>query len=119
MVPPILGETFMCIFYHTSFTHISLFYFIFIFWFHNFTIRYESKHTNLGRLMEKHGSELLGPLYKDPITSYNLFQKFSVQHPEVSICFVSQVYLLIYLFESGSIKRVVVTWFIRLIGQFS
>ncbi|GMN67874.1 hypothetical protein TIFTF001_036960 [Ficus carica] len=43
----------------------------------------ESKHTNLGRLMEKHGSELLGPLYKDPITSYNLFHKFFVKHPEV------------------------------------
>ncbi|GMN67967.1 hypothetical protein TIFTF001_037049 [Ficus carica] len=32
--------------------------------------------------MEKHGSALLGPLYKDPITSYSLFHKFSVQHPE-------------------------------------
>ncbi|KAF4346358.1 hypothetical protein G4B88_018025, partial [Cannabis sativa] len=44
---------------------------------------YHSKDTNLGRLMEKHGPSLLGPLYKDPITSYSLFQKFSVEHPEV------------------------------------
>ncbi|XP_030507392.2 probable CoA ligase CCL12 [Cannabis sativa] len=43
---------------------------------------YESKHTNMGGIMEKHGSSLLGPLYKDPITSYSLFQKFSAQHPE-------------------------------------
>ncbi|GMN67896.1 hypothetical protein TIFTF001_036963 [Ficus carica] len=33
--------------------------------------------------MEKHGSELLGPLYKDPIISFSLFHKFSVQDPEV------------------------------------
>ncbi|GMY16105.1 probable CoA ligase CCL12 isoform X1 [Fagus crenata] len=43
---------------------------------------YQSKHTNLGRLMEKYGSKLLGTSYKDPITSFSLFQKFSVQHPE-------------------------------------
>ncbi|PON98120.1 2,3-dihydroxybenzoate-AMP ligase [Trema orientale] len=43
---------------------------------------HQSKQTNLGRLMEKYGSEVLGPLYKDPITSYRLFQKFSVQQPE-------------------------------------
>ncbi|EXB71431.1 putative acyl-activating enzyme 18 [Morus notabilis] len=33
--------------------------------------------------MEKYGSELLGPLYRDPITSYNIFHKFCVQNPEV------------------------------------
>ncbi|PON65220.1 2,3-dihydroxybenzoate-AMP ligase [Parasponia andersonii] len=43
---------------------------------------HQSKQTNLGRLMEKYGSEVLGTLYKDPITSYSLFQKFSVQQPE-------------------------------------
>ncbi|KAL5563556.1 hypothetical protein UlMin_033303 [Ulmus minor] len=43
---------------------------------------YDSKQTNLGRIMEKHGPELLGPLYKDPITSFTLFQNLSVQHPE-------------------------------------
>lgn len=43
---------------------------------------YQSRHTNLGRLMEVHGSQLLGTSYKDPITSFGLFQKFSVQNPE-------------------------------------
>ncbi|KAF4358702.1 hypothetical protein G4B88_020959 [Cannabis sativa] len=33
---------------------------------------YHSKDTNLGRLMEKHGPSLLGPLYKDPITILNI-----------------------------------------------
>lgn len=33
--------------------------------------------------MEVHGSQLLGTSYKDPITSFGLFQKFSVQNPEV------------------------------------
>lgn len=34
--------------------------------------------------MELHGAKLLGSSYKDPITSFSLFQKFSVEHPEVS-----------------------------------
>ncbi|KAL3616361.1 putative CoA ligase ccl12 [Castilleja foliolosa] len=44
---------------------------------------YESKHTNLGRLMESHGPRLLGASYKDPITSFKQFHHFSVQHPEI------------------------------------
>lgn len=44
---------------------------------------YESQHSNLGRIMETYGSRLLGKSYKDPITSFTLFQKFSVHHPEV------------------------------------
>ncbi|KDP42113.1 hypothetical protein JCGZ_01901 [Jatropha curcas] len=32
--------------------------------------------------MEIHGPNLLGPLYKDPLTSFNLFHKYSVQYPE-------------------------------------
>ncbi|OVA16457.1 AMP-dependent synthetase/ligase [Macleaya cordata] len=43
----------------------------------------EAKQTNLGRLMEVHGPKLLGDSYQDPITSYTLFHKFSVQNPEV------------------------------------
>ncbi|KAF3444409.1 hypothetical protein FNV43_RR14101 [Rhamnella rubrinervis] len=43
---------------------------------------YQSKRSNLGRIMEKHGPKFLGPSYKDPITSFSLFQKFSVQQPE-------------------------------------
>lgn len=34
--------------------------------------------------METYGPKLLGAAYKDPITSFNLFHKFSVEHPEVS-----------------------------------
>ncbi|XP_077211884.1 acyl-activating enzyme 18 [Tasmannia lanceolata] len=42
-----------------------------------------SKHTNLGRVMEIHCPKLLGSSYQDPIKSFSLFQKFSVDHPEV------------------------------------
>ncbi|KAK7359246.1 hypothetical protein VNO77_01199 [Canavalia gladiata] len=42
-----------------------------------------SKRSNLGRLMETYGPKLLGHSYKDPITSFPLFHKFSVQHPQV------------------------------------
>ncbi|CAL5425711.1 unnamed protein product [Camellia sinensis] len=48
----------------------------------------QSKYTNLGRLIETHGSKLLGASYKDPITSFSLFQKFTVQHPEVYWSFI-------------------------------
>ncbi|XVF04548.1 hypothetical protein REPUB_Repub05bG0093000 [Reevesia pubescens] len=44
---------------------------------------YQSKFTNLGHIMEVHGPKLLGTSYKDPIASFSLFQKFSVQHPEI------------------------------------
>lgn len=44
---------------------------------------WHARRTNLGRIMEIYGPKLLGAAYKDPITSFNLFQKFSVQHPEV------------------------------------
>ncbi|KAJ1701100.1 hypothetical protein LUZ63_000879 [Rhynchospora breviuscula] len=43
----------------------------------------DCKNTNLGRLMESHGPKFLGSSYKDPITSFNVFQKFAVQHPEI------------------------------------
>ncbi|KAK9072550.1 hypothetical protein SSX86_008984 [Deinandra increscens subsp. villosa] len=43
----------------------------------------DSLQTNLGRIMETHGSKLLGAAYKDPITSFVQFHKFSVQHQEV------------------------------------
>ncbi|KAF9603859.1 hypothetical protein IFM89_038117 [Coptis chinensis] len=48
-----------------------------------FPSRVQSKLTNLGRVMEVHGPKLLGESYKDPVTSFSLFQNFSVQHPEV------------------------------------
>lgn len=43
---------------------------------------HESRRANLGRVMEIHGPKLLGTEYKDPIKSFSLFQKFSVEHPE-------------------------------------
>ncbi|KAK1259753.1 putative acyl-activating enzyme 18, peroxisomal [Acorus gramineus] len=48
-----------------------------------FPSRAHSKLTNLGRIMETHCPKLLGSLYQDPITSFNLFQKFSFDHQEV------------------------------------
>ncbi|CAH8306210.1 unnamed protein product [Eruca vesicaria subsp. sativa] len=42
-----------------------------------------SKSTNLGRLMETHGSRLLGASYKNPLESFDVFRRFSVEHPEV------------------------------------
>lgn len=43
----------------------------------------DSKRTNLGQIMETYGPKLLGAAYKDPVTSFKQFHKFSVQHPEV------------------------------------
>ncbi|ONK65596.1 uncharacterized protein A4U43_C07F38710 [Asparagus officinalis] len=43
----------------------------------------QSKDSNLGRVMEVHGPKLLGSSYHDPVTSFSLFQKFTVQHPEI------------------------------------
>ncbi|KAK3149018.1 hypothetical protein QOZ80_3AG0211810 [Eleusine coracana subsp. coracana] len=43
----------------------------------------DCKQTNLGRLMEVNGPKLLGSAYKDPISSFNLFHKFSVENQEV------------------------------------
>ncbi|KAL5219381.1 hypothetical protein ABZP36_020065 [Zizania latifolia] len=43
----------------------------------------DAKHTNIGRLMEAFGPKLLGPSYKDPISSFHLFHKFSVEQHEV------------------------------------
>ena len=48
-------------------------------------LSYDAKDTNLGRVMEIHGPRLLGKLYKDPITSFSTFQKFSVDNPEVIV----------------------------------
>ncbi|KAK8962077.1 putative acyl-activating enzyme 18, peroxisomal [Platanthera guangdongensis] len=43
----------------------------------------QCKLTNLGRMMETYCPKLLGSSYVDPITSFSLFQKYSVYHPEV------------------------------------
>ncbi|KQK12602.1 probable acyl-activating enzyme 18, peroxisomal isoform X1 [Brachypodium distachyon] len=43
----------------------------------------DCKRTNLGRMMEQNGPKLLGSSYKDPISSFDLFHKFSVENQEV------------------------------------
>lgn len=43
----------------------------------------DCKQTNLGRVMEAHGPKLLGSSYKDPISSFDAFYRFSVEHQEV------------------------------------
>ncbi|KAE8808679.1 putative acyl-activating enzyme 18, peroxisomal [Hordeum vulgare] len=43
----------------------------------------DCKETNLGRVMEQNGPKLLGASYKDPISSFGLFHKFSVHNQEV------------------------------------
>ena len=79
-------------------------------------LRYECKHTNLGRLMEKHGSSLLGTLYKDPITSFSLFQKFSAQNPEVNIYLNFRVSMH---FVIGRIELIILTWLLGLLVNCS
>ncbi|CAI8589551.1 unnamed protein product [Vicia faba] len=39
--------------------------------------------TNVGRLLERRGKEFLGSAYKDPITSFADFHKFSLSNPQV------------------------------------
>ncbi|XP_071733194.1 probable acyl-activating enzyme 17, peroxisomal isoform X2 [Rutidosis leptorrhynchoides] len=43
----------------------------------------DAKLTNIGSLLERRGKELLGPSYKDPISSYSAFQEFSASNLEV------------------------------------
>ncbi|MED6158063.1 hypothetical protein PIB30_029114 [Stylosanthes scabra] len=44
----------------------------------------QARDTNLGRLLETYGPKLLGASYTNPITSFRLFYKFSVEHPQAS-----------------------------------
>lgn len=41
------------------------------------------RSTNVGQLLEKRGKEFLHGRYKDPLSSFTLFQEFSVLNPEV------------------------------------
>ncbi|XP_055814584.1 probable CoA ligase CCL12 isoform X1 [Solanum dulcamara] len=43
----------------------------------------ESRYTNLGRIMENHCPKLFRASYKDPISSFKEFHRFSVQHSEI------------------------------------
>ncbi|KAG5046516.1 hypothetical protein JHK86_015922 [Glycine max] len=48
------------------------------------SVRLESAAlTNVWQLLERKGEEFLGSAYKDPITSFDDFQKFSVSNPEI------------------------------------
>ncbi|CAN4088292.1 unnamed protein product [Withania somnifera] len=42
-----------------------------------------AKLTNIGKLLERRGKELLGSSYKDPISSFSNFQEFSVSNLEM------------------------------------
>ncbi|XP_057766900.1 probable acyl-activating enzyme 17, peroxisomal [Salvia miltiorrhiza] len=42
-----------------------------------------ANETNVGKLLQEHGKEFLGPKYVDPISSFLHFQEFSVSNPEV------------------------------------
>ena len=65
---------------------------------------YESRYTNLGRIMETHGPRLLGKSYKDPISSFSLFQQFSAHNPQVSAPNTSTLLLLGQMGRSVLVK---------------
>lgn len=48
-----------------------------------FPTQESARLTNLGRMMEAHGPHLLGSSYYNPITNFQSFQQFSVDHPEI------------------------------------
>ncbi|KAJ0614938.1 putative acetate--CoA ligase [Helianthus annuus] len=43
----------------------------------------DAKSTNIGSLLERQGNKLLGPSYKDPVSSYQAFHEYSVSNLEV------------------------------------
>ncbi|RRT47543.1 hypothetical protein B296_00037311 [Ensete ventricosum] len=52
--------------------------------------------TNIGRLLQRRGKELLGSRYKDPISSFTDFQEFSVDNPEVLLKGTAGVHCVLY-----------------------
>eukprot|EP01018_Ginkgo_biloba_P021028 Gb_41827 [translate_table: standard] len=48
-----------------------------------FPTQESARLTNLGRIMEAHGPQLLGSSYYNPISSFSSFQQFSAEYPEV------------------------------------
>lgn len=70
--------------------------------FHNGTrfCRDEVKLTNVGRILEAHGTDLLGSTYTDPIGSFNDFYQLSVQNPEVG-----KTLNLVLSFRPPSLRR--------------
>ena len=53
-----------------------------------------ARFTNVGQLLERMGKELLGSSYKDPISSFNNLQKFSVENSKVYAVFLSRMHTL-------------------------
>ncbi|MFS7911988.1 putative acetate--CoA ligase [Helianthus anomalus] len=43
----------------------------------------DAKSTNIGSLLERQGNKLLGPSYKDPVSSYQAFHEYSVSNLEM------------------------------------
>ncbi|CAL5374390.1 unnamed protein product [Camellia sinensis] len=52
--------------------------------------RERAASTNVGRLLARHGKEFLDSRYKDPISSFSEFQKFSVSNPEPPQCILRE-----------------------------
>lgn len=48
-----------------------------------FVSRKDARSTNVGRVLEAHGRQLLGS-YKDPIASFHDFYQLSIEKPEAS-----------------------------------
>lgn len=60
--------------------------------------REAAKLTNIGKLLERRGKELLGSSYKDPISSFSDFQEFTVSNLEVLLCFACIICSFNFLF---------------------
>ncbi|KAF3782449.1 putative acyl-activating enzyme 18 [Nymphaea thermarum] len=75
-----------------------------------------SRQTNLGRLMETHGPNLIGHAYKDPITSFTEFQQFSVEHPQVYWSLILKELSIIFhegpklIIDASDRRKNAVTW---------
>lgn len=66
--------------------------------------------TNVGRLLERRGKEFLGSAYKDPITSFTDFHKFSLSNPEVQLqALVFSRFVLLFV--------IVIVYCFRFIGK--
>lgn len=60
--------------------------------------REAAKLTNIGKLLERRGKELLRSSYKNPISSFSDFQEFTVSNLEVLLCFARIICSFTFLF---------------------
>ena len=85
----------------------------------------EAALTNVGRVMEARGRELLGDAYQDPITSFTDLYKFSNENPEVAdrtrlfrlpfiASYCCKVSLLSSVRSVGSVNRRTGRWSLRI-----